>query len=587
VNPWEKYEQQAAGPWAKYGKTPEPETSVPRMVGLGAQGINDAIANTAGAPVDLVAAGLRQVGVPVDRPIGGSESLKSGIDYVATLPGRAVDAFSQRSLDPFTEDRTSRLKPENRAERIAGGTGEGIGQVASVMFPAGRIAQALAPRTAARGVAETLAAMPKTQLTMGVAGGATTGATDDPLAGLAAALAVPVGIGVIRRGVTPITQNLNANERGLIAAAGNEGIPLTAAQRTGSPTLRGLEETMSRIPGSAGTMRGTFDDQHAAFNRAVMERTGTAADNAGPDTLRRVSGDLGQTFDNLAARTTLNIDQQFADDIVRTATEYGRRLPTDVAPVFTSYMDDLQPIINMVARGMNPRVSGEVYQTVRSNLTTRIRNATNPDLKDALGGIVQALDDAVTRSAAGNPTLAAEWNQVRGQYSAYKTVDRAMSGGTQADRSAADIPYGAFSQAVKGADREGYARGRGQYGELAKLADYLAPRVPNSGTPERLMWANLLTGGTLGGGALAGGASPEIAMATAAATAAAPNVAARLYNSGRVQSYLSNQAMPQLPMGPVIASQAVRSGLDAIPGGGDSRALARALMRANEKRVAR
>lgn len=559
-----------------------------RKGALAAQGTREEILNTVGAPVDLVAAGLRKIGVNADNPIGGSQSLNRAADWVASLPGK---------IAPSLFSSGERLTPETSGEKVVYGAGKGVGGALATLAPAGMVARAATPGTVMQGVAETLASQPAAQIAASATGGAVTQATDNPLLGLAASLAVPVGLSVGRGVVSPVGTRLNDNQQALVAAMEREGITPTPAQATGSPVLRGLEETMARIPGSAGTMRGTFDNQREAFNRAVMSRTGTAAADASPATLDATYNRLGQNFDDLARRTTLSVDPQFGADVRQVAQDYGRRLDTDVAGVFRSYMDDLEPLLQAVAPGApgatvpapissaNPQIAGEIYQRIRSDITTRMRETNNLPLRRALGGLVEALDDNMERSTSG--ALRDEWQQTRGQYAALKTVDKAMSGGTQADRSAADVPLGAFANAVKAGDKTGYARARGQYGELAKVADFIAPQIPNSGTPERLMWANLLTGGALGGGAGYLTGSPGAALGAAAATTIGPWAAARLYNTAPMRAYLTNDVAGTTNFPALLGGEAARQVIDAPQGGGGDSALARALMSENERRQRR
>jgi hypothetical protein len=554
---------------------------ISRVVGQGAQNFNDQVAAVVGYPGDLLSSGLKAAGAvsPQSESPIGSAVIKNGIDYLATLPGRLGDAVSQGSFSPLTDERTSRFEPENRAEKVAAGVGSAAGALASTLLPAGVAANARSAGGLTRSIAEALSSQPMVQGASALAGGAATGATDNPYVGLAASLAVPVGASAARGVVSPVTSTLNANEQSLVRLAGQEGIPLTPAQQTGSRALQGLEETMGKLPLSAGPMQGTYANQREALNRAILSRTGSTASEASPGTLDTIYRDLGQRFDDLASRTVVRPDRQFAADIMATAQNYGRRLSTDQAPVFQSYMDDLQPLLSAISTpGASPQIAGDVYRTIRSDLAKRIRTTNDLQLKDALGGIVEALDGAMERSAGS--ALRGEWQEARQQYAALKTVDKAMSGGTQIDRSQANIPLGAFSNAVKGADREGYARARGQYGELAKLADYLAPKIPDSGTPSRGLMTSLLTGGAIGGPiAGAGGFTPG-AMMTGAAAAATPYAVSRLYNTGPARAYLSNQIAGSTDFGPLLAAEGGRQAVQAE----DRRmkAIAQALLRAHE-----
>jgi hypothetical protein len=559
-----------------------PQHEGARMVGQFAQNFNDQVATAAGLPVDLTTGainlGIRGVNAlganlsQIQNPIGGSESIKHGLDYIASIPGK---------LGLTTENAPVRFEPETRAEKIAAGVGTGAGALATTLLPAGVLAKAAPAGSLTERVASALSSQPAMQTASAVAGGAASGATDNPYVGLGASLAVPLGASAVRGAISPVTNALNANEQNLVKLAGQEGIPLTPSQTTGSGVLRGLEETMAKLPLSSGPMQNTYAGQREALNKAILSRTGSTATEASPSTLDTIYSDLGQKFDNLASRTTVKPDQQFMADVLGTAQNYGRRLSTDQAPVFQSYLDDLKPLLGAIQSGQNPQIAGDVYKTIRSDLVKRVRTTNDLQLKDALGGLVEAFDGAMERSATG--PLAQEWQEARRQYAALKTVDKAMQGGTQADRSQANIPLGAFANAVKAGDREGYARARGQYGDLAKLADYLAPRIPDSGTATRGFMTSLLTGGSIAGPIAGAGGFTLPAIAAAVAGAATPYAASRLYNTGLASRYLTNQAAGSTRFAPLLAAEGERQAVE----NQDRRmkSLANLLMQANEKRM--
>lgn len=522
--------QKAAGPG--------PDATIPRIVGQGAQGFNDAIADVMGAPVDVAAWGLRKLGVPATNPIGGSASIKKGIDYTATLPGRVSDAVSQGSVAPLTEDRTSRFEPATQGEKIASGVGQGIGNALPVLALAGLIARGAQAGSMTQRVGSALASQPVAQTVMGATGGGVTAATDSPAAGIGASLAVPVVNALARKVVTPVRTTLTPQETNILAAGDREGIPFTAAQRTGSPGLRMVEETMAKVPGGAGQMGEAFQNQRNQFNRATLERAGVTATDASPATLDHAFQQAGQTFDDLASRTVLNVDKQFVADVKQVSKDYGRRLPTDVAPVFQSYMDDLAPLLRAATTpGANPQIAGDVYATIRSDIGKRIRATNNLDLKEALGELQSTLDAAMERSTSG--PLRQEWQDARREYQALKTVDKSMQGGTQTDRAAGNIPFGSLRGAVVQGDRNGYSRGRGQLNELSRVGDYIAARVPNSGTPTREAILNPLKWPMMG----------------------AMNLGARFYNSPAGRAYLTNQLADPANLPGLFGGNALQAGL--------------------------
>ncbi len=533
-----------------------------RKVGQGAQGFNDTVADYAGAPVDAIAWGARKLGVPVNDPVGGSASIKKGLDYVATLPGRISDAVSNRSLDPLSEDRTARFDAVTTGEKAAHGVGSGVANALGIMVPAAAIANTARAGTTTQGVANVLRTQPVTQAVSAGVGGAVGEATDNPWLGLAAGLAVPVAASVGRGAISPVTNRLASQERNLVAAADREGIALTPAQRTGSTTLQTVERTMASMPLASGPMQGAFNEQRGQFNAAALKRAGVTATDASPATLETAFKQAGQTFDDLAARTTVKADGKFVSDVAATANDYGRRLPTDIAPVFKSYMEDLAPLLQAAGTpGANPQLAGDVYQNIRSSLSKRIRTSKDPDLREALGGLVEALDGAVERSTSG--ALREEWQTARREYQALMTVDKAMQGGTQTDRAAANIPFGALKGAVAQGDRGGFSRGRGQLNEVARIGDYLANKVPDSGTVPRGVVANALTGGALFGGGVASG----VGLPAAAAGALSPYLISKLYNSAAGRAYLTNQLAGRTNYGAQIGGAAARQAEEEATGG--------------------
>lgn len=544
--PWEKYALPAKpGPWAKYEPAPsggvqdwEPRQftsgeKAGRVVGAAAQGASDALYSAALAPLDISGWAAKKLGLASPDAEAPSRQVTN---FLASIPGR---------LGLTSKNGPTRIDPATSTERTAQGLGEGVGNALSIIAPASLIANAARAGTVTQGVANVLATQPLMQTVAGGVGGAVTGATDNPWLGLAAGAAVPVAASLGRGALmSPFQNRLTAQEQRLATAAGNEGIPLTPAQRTGSPALRSLEDVMVKTPGSSGRMGEMVANQRQQFNRATLERAGVNSTDASPDTIDAAFRTLGNQFDTLARQTTLNVDAQFARDIQTAYADYGRRLPTDVARTFESYMNDLAPMLQAAARGQNPQITGEVYQTIRSDIGRRIRSAgKNPDLQEALGAIQTALDDAATRSTSG--PLQQAWQEVRREYQALKTIDKAMGGGTQADRAAGNVPLGALKGAVKQADPSGYARGRGQLNELSRVGDFIGQRVPDSGTATRQLALNPLEWPMIG----------------------VMNLLSRAYTSPGGQAYLTNNLVGNTDFTAYAAGELARQAAEEIRGG--------------------
>lgn len=546
--PWERFAEGEAGPWKRFEEAKpqlqpaSPGDPVARVVGSGIRGVNQALYGAPAALLDVAAlpfegsAALTNALGLSSGPSAVGETLRTTAKGLRAAPDAIANAAGA-AIGIGPQD----FEPKTRAEKVAGKVGEYTGNVLASLVPAAAVARYATPGTVTQGVAQTLASQPVAQIASGVVGGATEGYTDSAIAGTLASLATPLALAGVRRSLTPVGNRLSDQENRLIAAAQQEGIPLTPAQATGNPTLKTAEATMATLPLSSGPMERTFRNQRQAFNRAVLERAGVQANEASPDTLNRAFAQIGQEFDNLSAQTVVNVDRQFAQDIADVTQRYGRRLDSNVSGIFRSYIEDIYPALKAASQpGARPQIAGDIYKNTREDLGRSIRGAgQNPPLQRALQGLQDALDDAVERSTSGG--LRDAWQDVRRRYSALMTVDRAMQGGTQADRAAGNIPFSGLKQAVQQSDPRGFSRGRGQLNELARVGEYLSNKVPDSGTVPRGQMANLLTGGALFGGVSTAGAG----IPAAAAAALTPWAASRLYNSPLMYRYLTNQAVQQ------------------------------------------
>jgi hypothetical protein len=347
--------------------------------------------------------------------------------------------------------------------------------------------------------------------------------------------------------VTPAASRLSALERESVKKAASLGIELTPGQATGSRPLQAMESVFGTLPMTSGPQDAIYGAQKTALNRAAMRTAGVNADNAAPATLDAAFDDIGREFGDLVSRTTVTPDAKFFDDIDAVRREYVRRLPYDVRPTVESRLDDLESMRQALVNGQRPRISGEAYRAISTDLRQAIRSTrSQPDVNRALSGIVSALDDLVGRSM--NPDLAGAWKDTRTRYrnlvALRDSVVRTADG-----RSSGEIGFGDLAKTLKQGDKAGYARGRGgDLADVARVGEFLGPRIPNSGTPERTYLQSLLTGQGMGAGAALGGGSAYAMGADpltgAAVGALAPRLLQAAYYSPAGRAYFQNQLLP-------------------------------------------
>lgn len=446
-----------------------------------------------------------------DKPDPGS--------FFAGLSGQTPSQFSgpraRAGLSAVTGG-ASEYEPQTTAGEFAGTVGE--------FLPGAAAFGGLSPSNLARfGIAPGLASEGAGQLTEGT--------SYEPYARIAAALAAPVALSAAQRVVTPF--GISAGRSAAADVLRSEGVRPTAGQITGNRTLRAME---SELGGSATA--NILDDQAAAFTDAAMRRAGGSG-LATPENMTAINDRLSQGFRDIAARNTVVSDPQVGNGIGQTLARYERVLPTEQRGIVQNLADDIIERFN-VGGG---RMSGTDYQTIRSRLTKAAHAARNSDTEfaDALRGLRNTLDDGMSRSVA--PEDAAEWARLRQEYGNMKLLEKAATGAGE-NAALGSISPAKLRQAATTGRSGQYARGEGDFDELARAGEAVLRPLPDSGTSTRLNARTLggLTGaGGAGAGALAGG--PGGAVAGALLGMVAPAVAGRALMTRPVQAYLANQLL--------------------------------------------
>lgn len=529
------------------GLPSRPDRSAPvqalRYAGLGSKGFADSALETLASPLEMSGKAAGALGISDYQPGSWTERLKSGYRAIGQTMAQPVDAAIQSAFGPVDAGPAT---PENASERFSYGAGRGAADVGAVFAPALAASKMAQTGSLAQRLGATLAEAPKMQLASGMVGGGVSEMTDSPLAGVGAALAVPTAAAMGQRLITPVENQLTPELRRLAAQAQAEGIPLTPGQQTGSKALQLTESVFNRLPMTSGASEAGRQTQREAFNRAVLQRAGIEAENAGPDVLAAAQKRLGGRFEDLAARNTVAVDDDLRQAIEGIRGEYNRNLTPDVRAIVDNYVEDI------LAQG--DEIAGKTYQKARSAMTRRAKTATDPELANTLKSLRNALDDAAGRSISPEDALA--WDAARKQYGNLKTIEKAMGSSTPT-AIAGNIPPTQLQNAAR-MSRSDYARGGGDLNDLARIGNaFVRENVPDSGTAQRTWLQNILTAGTAGGGAGLAGLDPTGVAMTAAGAYALPKAVQTLYNQPWFQRYLTNELIQRSPqMAPVALNQA-------------------------------
>jgi hypothetical protein len=375
----------------------------------------------------------------------------------------------------------------------------------------------------------------------GVASAGVTELTGNPLLGAAAAIASPF---MAARAVTPVMTRPGRDAA--TALLHEEGVPLTAGQRTGSRPLQWIESTTGDSVGAGAAGTGAIERQQAQFTRAAAERMGVqGAEQITPEVFQETRRRVGGEFRDLSARH--NLDAQVGG-LQNRITDIMRDHVPDMTP------ENQRRFIGIITDRLAPNIHqgqmpGQRYQALRSSLGNIAQGASRgQDQPFALGvrGLRNALDDAMDASiqATGNPGDVARWGAAREQWGAMRTLEDVMNTAGPATAQGFVSPA-QLRSAVARRNPIGFAQGQNELGELGRAGVAAMSPLPQSGTAPREAVRALSS--VLGAGLGMGAAGTEGALAGALGAAAAPAVVGRAVMSAPIQAWLGNQIFRHNP----------------------------------------
>lgn len=499
------------------------------------------------------AAWEQQIRGDLTGDMSGLQRFMAGAGKSVVDTGRGLKQLGLEAIDLFRPKQAKDLIVGSPAEQYRRemdevqardaalmGTGAGIagnigGTLATTMLPAGLLSKAGGFAGAAgRGFIN-----PQT-LRGAMAGGAALGALQ-PL-GTEGSRVVNMAIGAGTSGAghlalkgigkiaQPIKRALSPVDEKAVQTLKNAGVPLDAAQQSGSQRAMQAKRFLTDNPLTAGGQVKQAEKTAAGFTQAVLKEIGESADVADEAVLGRASQRIGKVFDDIASRNSIKVTDDVLDDLVSLSTRANATLEGPQARLIQNQIDE---VVSKAAE--TGSLAGPAYQNIKSNLDL-LTNSNQPGVKHWAALLRTRLDDALQASVS--ETDVAALRQARKQYGNLQSIIQAVS--PDGNVSPAKL-YNAMNVKAFG-QKKAMATGIRQK-ELAKLAKagkrIIPERMPNSGTTPRGALQLLLPGALGAGyGYAQGGDVGDIAK-YAAGGIAAPWILQKAMNNPAAVKYLT------------------------------------------------
>lgn len=464
----------------------------------------------------------------------------------------------------------------------AGMLGYGAGTLATTLIPAGVMGKA-AQGAGLPGVANALTQVvnPSTYKAA-AAGGAALAAlapvatgdsrTSNMISGAAGGMAGNALANTIGRIAQPVTSAVSGAGSRAIQVLKDAGIPLDAAQQTGSALLGRIKSSLSDNPFTAGAQANLAGTQKAAFNNAVLNTIGESGHAATSDVMSAAKSRIGGVFDAVAARNPVAYDQPLESSLMSITHDAASQLQPGQMSVIQKQID------NVLDKASNNggAIDGAAYQNIKRGLD-RLSGGQDQDIGHFARQMRNALDDGLERSAAANPGDFQALKQAREQYRNMKLIEGAIDKEGKGEISASRLANILGQKSNR--SQSIYGQGPQDLVSLAQAGKNLIPdHLPQSGTVPRAMM-QLLTQGGIGGtaGYIGSGGDPLEAAKYAAGGIAAPKLLQILMNNPTTANYLAQGMAPGVmrsivsspqtnPLVGALMRNAPRAALQAQPG---------------------
>lgn len=304
------------------------------------------------------------------------------------------------------------------------------------------------------------------------------------------------------------------------------GVRVTPGRAAGGGAQR-IEEGAESIPWVGDVIRGKHRQAVEDFNLATIQREALAPIGAKLDTRSAGRAAVTEAREKISTHYNATLDKIGRVDLDKTFSDEGTKVAQMTAELGESAQRQFLTILkNRVFDRITPAgtMSATTMKAVDSDigrLAWGFKKSQDPNtrgLGDALREVQASLRRAVERSAG--PELAAEVQKANTAWAGWVRIADASS---RAGSKEGVFSPAALRGAVSKADKRGFTSGDARMQQWAEAAEsVLGPKVPDSGSPYRLIGASGLGGLLL---------DPSVAATGATLAAAYSNPGMRVVNA--------------------------------------------------------
>ena len=298
---------------------------------------------------------------------------------------------------------------------------------------------------------------------------------------------LPAAANTIGAVAKPFTQAVSPAWQKAVDVLRQQGIPVDAAQATGSNVMNLLRRYLSDSPGGHGTMDEARKEAQQAYTGAQLRNTGETGHVVDADNML---SRIGLGLDHVAAHGNVKVDMPLHTALANLETN-ANQISATPGPALAN----MRTLIDSAASN-NGVIPGTILQQVRTNLTGLAKQG-DPLASQLNDTLMEHFDIQMA-----NTPLAQQWATLRNQYKNTKILQKATTPGMEGDVSPAKVSSQLNNTYNIGRNTP---QSTDPFVQTARAYQQVTDKFPNSGTAHRSYLQHLgtalpaIAGGILGG----------------------------------------------------------------------------------------
>ena len=286
-------------------------------------------------------------------------------------------------------------------------------------------------------------------------------------------------VNAIGRIAQPIVKNLSEIGQKSVQVLKDAGVPLDAAQATGSKVMQFAKRITSDNPFTGAENQAFSHVQNNAYTKAISKTMGEDAEHITPEIIQNAKTRLGENYDQLFERNGVRVTRNFSNELFDLKNEAERILPKGEHAV-TNIVND---IIDKSKANMG-HLEGKQYQAFKRQLDALEKQGGLSahyagELKDKL---LEGLSNTVQKfGKEGDIALLKTTNK---QYGNMKKIEDIALKDAEEGHVSPSLLYNSLTTKNK---RNAFYQDDPELAKLAQAGKAILPeKGPNSGTAKRL-----------------------------------------------------------------------------------------------------